>query len=72
MLIETTASLQRLRVHLMAHHEQVELAILDLDRLASRVKHVERVLQAPAPEASAPAPALVPTTFTAQRRQREG
>jgi hypothetical protein len=67
LLATTTANLQRLRAELVMHHEQVELAILDLDRLAERAAHARALLQVPLP----PAPTLAPVVLTAERRQRE-
>src|SRR5262245_49473742 len=66
LLEQTTNDLQRLRAALVLHHEQVELALLDLDRLVERARHARTLLKAPLP-----ATTLAPVVLSADKRQRE-
>ena len=66
LLTQTTQDLAQLRAALVQHHEQVELAILDLDRLVERTQHARTLLTAPLP-----ATTLEPVVLTADKRQRE-
>ena len=65
-LLETTsANIKKLRALLVVHHEQVELAILDLKRLEDQTLHTRNLLE-PGRVVEMPAP----VQLSAERRQR--
>ena len=65
LLAATSENLENLRAALVLHHEQVELALLDVKRLGEQIQRTRNVL-APGRATEAPEP----IQLSAERRQR--
>ncbi len=64
LMVETTENIHKLRALLVLHHEQVELAILDLKRLEDQAQHTRNLMQ------TRPAVTLEPVRLSSEQRQR--